>query len=86
MKRAKTLLAAGAIAERDVEGAERALTCQRRRNWGRRRFASPARWRRTCNNATIRAPFASIVAEKSVSPSDIVAPGAALFTVIDRAA
>jgi len=31
----------------------------------------------------VRAPFAGIVAEKSVSPGDIVAPGAAMFTVID---
>jgi RND family efflux transporter MFP subunit len=34
-------------------------------------------------NATIRAPFAGVVAERSVSPGDIVSPGAALFTVID---
>jgi RND family efflux transporter MFP subunit len=34
-------------------------------------------------NATIRAPFAGVISEKSVNPGDIVAPGAALFTVID---
>jgi RND family efflux transporter MFP subunit len=34
-------------------------------------------------NATIRAPFAGVVSEKSVNPGDIVAPGAALFTIID---
>ncbi|MBL0169875.1 MAG: efflux RND transporter periplasmic adaptor subunit [Gemmatimonadaceae bacterium] len=81
LKRAKTLVAAGAIAERDVEGAERAnVSAQAQLADANSRLST---MEKNLRNATIRAPFAGIVAEKSVSPGDIVAPGAALFTVID---
>jgi membrane fusion protein (multidrug efflux system) len=79
--RSKTLLAAGAIAERDVEGAERAnLIAQAQLADAKARVTAAEKGLR---NATVRAPFAGVVAEKSVSPGDIVSPGAALFTVID---
>ena len=81
LKRAKTLLAAGAIAERDVEGAERAnVSAEAQLADAKSRLSTVEK---NLRNATIRAPFAGVVAEKSVSPGDIVAPGAALFTVID---
>ena len=81
LQRAKTLVAAGAIAERDVEGAERAnLAAQAQLADAKARLGTAEK---NLRNATIRAPFAGVVAEKSVSPGDIVAPGAALFTVID---
>ena len=81
LQRAKTLVAAGAIAERDVEGAERAnLAAQAQLADAKARLTTVEK---NLRNATIRAPFAGVVAEKSVSPGDIVAPGAALFTVID---
>ncbi len=81
LKRATTLVAAGAIAERDVEGAERAnLSAQAQLADANARLSTVEK---NLRNATIRAPFAGVVAEKSVSPGDIVAPGAALFTVID---
>jgi RND family efflux transporter MFP subunit len=81
LKRAKTLNAAGAIADRDVEGAERAnLAAQAGLADAKARLASAEK---NLRNATVRSPFAGVVAEKTVSPGDIVAPGAALFTVID---
>ena len=81
LERAKTLLAAGAIAERDMEGAERAsLLAQAQLADARARLSSAEK---SVGNTTVRAPFAGIIAEKSVSPGDIVAPGAAMFTVID---
>lgn len=81
LKRAKTLVAAGAIAERDVEGAERAnVSAQAQLADAKARLTTAEK---NLKNATVRAPFAGIVAEKSVSAGDIVAPGAALFTVID---
>ena len=81
LQRAKTLVAAGAIAERDVEGAERAnLAAQAQLADAKARLTTVEK---NLRNATIRAPFAGVIAEKSVSPGDIVAPGAALFTVID---
>jgi membrane fusion protein (multidrug efflux system) len=81
LKRAKTLNAAGAIADRDVESADRAnLAAQAALADTKARLGVAEK---NLRNATIRAPFAGVVAEKSVSPGDIVAPGAALFTVID---
>ncbi len=81
LQRAKTLVAAGAIAERDVESAERAnVGAQAQLADAKARLSSAEK---NLANATIRAPFAGIVAEKSVSPGDIVSPGSALFTVID---
>ena len=80
-ERARTLVAAGAIAQRDVEAAERGnLAAQAQLADARARLASAEK---NLGNTTIRAPFAGVVSEKSVSPGDIVAPGAALFTVID---
>jgi membrane fusion protein, multidrug efflux system len=81
LQRARALVAAGAIAERDVESAERA-------SLGAQAQLADAESRRSSaeqnlRNTTVRAPFAGVVAERSVSPGDIVAPGAALFTVID---
>lgn len=81
LQRSRALAAAGAIAERDVESAERA-------NLGAQSALADAKARlsvaeKNLRNTQVRAPFAGIVAEKSVSPGDIVAPGAALFTVID---
>jgi RND family efflux transporter MFP subunit len=79
--RAKTLVAAGAIAERDVEAAERAnVSAQAQLADAKSRLSTVEK---SLKNATVRAPFAGVVAEKSVSPGDVVAPGAALFTVID---
>ncbi len=81
LQRSKTLAAAGAIADRDVEVATNA-------NLGTQAALADAKARldaaeKNLRNATIRAPFSGIVSERSVSPGDIVSPGGALFTVID---
>ena len=81
LQRAKTLLAAGAIAERDVEAADRGnLIAQSALAEVKARLASAEK---SMRNTVIRAPFAGVVSEKTVSPGDIVSPGTALFTVID---
>lgn len=81
LQRARTLVAAGAVAERDVESAERGeLAARAALADAQARVASAEK---NLRNATIRAPFAGVVSERSVSPGDIVSPGAALFTVID---
>ena len=81
LQRSRTLVAAGAIAERDVETAQRAeVAAQAQLADARSRLATAEK---NVENATIRSPFAGVIAEKSVNPGDIVAPGAALFTVID---
>ena len=81
LQRAKSLAGAGAIADRDVETVERAaLGAQAALADARSRLAQAEKVLRT---TTVRAPFAGVVAERTVSPGDIVTPGAALFTVID---
>ena len=81
LKRSKTLAAAGAIADRDVEAAERAtLSAQAQLADAKARLATA---QKNLRNTTIRAPFAGIVSERMVSPGDVVSPGSALFTVID---
>lgn len=81
LQRSKTLVAAGAIAERDVEGADRAnLGAQAQLADAKARLSSAEKMLR---NTIIRSPFAGVVAERTVSPGDIVSPGSAMFTVID---
>jgi len=81
LQRSKTLAAAGAIAERDVEGAERAaLGAQAQLADAKARLSSADK---NVRNTIIRAPFIGVVSERAVSPGDIVSPGSAMFTVID---
>ncbi len=81
LERSKTLVAAGAIAERDVESAQRAnLTAQAQLADAKARLSTAEK---NLRNTTVRAPFAGVVAERAVSAGDIVSPGTALFTVID---
>ena len=81
LRRSKTLAAAGANADRDVEGAERAhLAAQAQLADAKARLATAEK---NLRNTTIRSPFAGIVSERTVSAGDVVSPGAALFTVID---
>lgn len=81
LARSRTLLQAGAIAQRDLEssstqesGARAALAD------ARSRLATASK---NFENTRITAPFRGIVSVKSVSPGDVVQPGAALFTVVD---
>lgn len=81
LQRARTLVAAGAIAERDVESAQRAnLAAQAQLADARARLAMA---QKNVANSTIRAPFSGVVSERQVNPGDIVSPGAPLVTIID---
>lgn len=81
LERALRLHEAGAIAERDLElarvavGNSRAVLAD-----ARARMASA---RKQLSNATVRAPFAGVIGQKSVSAGDVVQPGTLLFTVVD---
>ena len=80
-ERANTLLAAGAIAEREVEGARRAnIAAQAQLADARSRLALAEK---QLSNTVVTAPFAGIVSERRVSGGDVVAPGGELFTVVD---
>lgn len=81
LSRAQRLYEAGAIAERELEMARSAVTNARAVVAdARARMASAAK---QLGNATVRAPFAGVVGQRSVSAGDVVQPGTLLFTVVD---
>lgn len=79
--RNEKLLAAGAIAERDIEESRRAaIAAQAALEDAHSRLATADKQFRS---TTVTSPFGGIVSERPVSPGDIVQPGTALFTVVD---
>jgi membrane fusion protein, multidrug efflux system len=81
LDRSERLNAAGAIADRDLENARLAYsTAQAQLANVKSAYAAANKQLRS---ATVRAPFAGIVAGDVVSAGDVVAPGTALFTVVD---
>ena len=81
LARNEKLLAAGAVAERDIEQARRAsIAAQAALEDANSRLASAEKQFRS---TTVTSPFGGIVSERPVSPGDIVQPGTALFTVVD---
>jgi RND family efflux transporter MFP subunit len=79
--RSARLLQAGAIAERDAEGARNAVASARAQLQAARAQATLAG--RSLGNATATAPFAGVVGVKRVSTGDVVTPGAELYSVVD---
>ena len=81
LQRSQTLLQAGAIAQRDLETAQtQATSAAAALADSKARLATAMK---NFDNTRIAAPFSGIVSQKSVSPGDVVQPGAALFTVVD---
>jgi RND family efflux transporter MFP subunit len=81
LARNEKLLAAGAIAERDIEQSRRAvIAAQAALEDANSRLASAERQYRS---TTVTSPFAGIVSDRPVSAGDVVQPGTALFTVVD---
>ena len=81
LARAQRLVKEGAIAERDVEIATRSDQAARAAlDDAKSRYANADE---NLNRTKITAPFGGVVSERAVSAGDVVAPGAALFTVID---
>jgi len=81
LARNEKLLAAGAIAERDIEQSRRAsIAAQAALEDANSRLASADRQYRS---TTVTSPFGGIVSERPVSAGDVVQPGTALFTVVD---
>jgi len=81
LARSRTLFAAGAIAERDLE--------QARRNAGAASAAlADARARlaiakKQVGNTTVTAPLSGVVSDRQASAGDVIQPGGAMFTVVD---
>lgn len=81
LARAQKLLAAGAIAERDIDQARRAAVAARAGVQDARARLAGAR--RQVGNTAITSPIGGVVSEKSVSAGDVTQPGGALFTIVD---
>jgi len=79
--RAISLAEAGAIADRDVEGARRGnIAAQAQLADARARLALAEK---QLSNTVVTAPFDGVVSERQVSAGDVVSPGGAMFTVVD---
>lgn len=81
VKRMDTLLAAGAISERDHEGVieqdAQARAALANAN------AGLVQAEKALANTEIRSPFAGIVSERMVSAGDVIGPGSPTFSVVD---
>lgn len=86
--RTKTLVAGGALAERDLETAQNAVTAAEaqvadanaRLADARSRLAAA---REQLGDTVVRAPISGTVSRREVNGGDVVAPGAPLVTIID---
>jgi RND family efflux transporter MFP subunit len=79
--RAQRLAAGGAIAERDLEIAERTRVTAEAQLENAKAVLSAAE--RQLQKTQLRAPFSGIVSERTVSEGDVVQSGNPLFTVVD---
>jgi RND family efflux transporter MFP subunit len=81
LDRARRLVEAGALSERDLELAERGQLSADAQLEGARAGLAAAQnqWQKT----QLRAPFAGIVSERMVNLGDVVQPGTEAFTVVD---
>jgi RND family efflux transporter MFP subunit len=81
LARNEKLLAAGAIAERDIDQSRRAsIAAQAALEDANSRLATAEKAYRS---TTVTSPFSGVVSERPVSSGDVVQPGTALFTVVD---
>lgn len=80
-ERTRALVAAGALAERNLESARSAAVAAEA-SLGQA-VAQQASARTQLGNATVRAPMDGAISQAPVHTGDVVAPGAALFTIID---
>ena len=81
LDRSERLNAAGAIADRDLENARLSYSTAMAQLANVK--SAYAQASKQLSNATVRAPFAGVVAGKVVSAGDVVSPGTSLFTVVD---
>jgi membrane fusion protein, multidrug efflux system len=81
LSRSEKLSEAGAIAERELEGARRANVAAQAQLADAQARLSLAQ--KQLNDARVRAPFAGVVSVRSVNGGDVVQPGAPMFTIID---
>ncbi len=81
LDRSERLNAAGAIADRDLENARLTYSTTMAQLANVKSVYAQAS--KALRSATVRAPFAGVVAGKVISAGDVVSLGAELFTVVD---
>jgi RND family efflux transporter MFP subunit len=81
LERAEKLLAAGAIAERDVENARRANTAAQSQLADAKARLTQAE--KQLEKTVVKSPIPGAVSVRSVSAGDLATPGAPLFTIVD---
>jgi RND family efflux transporter MFP subunit len=81
MQRTESLVKGGALAARDLEQARNAVA-NAEAQLAAARAREKAVWQQR-DDTTIRAPFGGIVSERAANIGDVVAPGAAIATIID---
>jgi membrane fusion protein, multidrug efflux system len=82
-ERQQRLEAAGAVAPRDVEAAQRALAAAQATMADAQSRLTAAQ--QQLGKTTFRAPFDGVVSDRPVSAGDVVQPGAAIATVVNPA-
>ncbi|HKG95407.1 MAG TPA: efflux RND transporter periplasmic adaptor subunit [Gemmatimonadaceae bacterium] len=81
LERSEKLIAAGAIAERDVEQARRGNTgAQAQLAAAKAQLASAEK---QLEKTRVRAPFTGIVSNRQVNAGDVVSPGGEMFTIVE---
>ena len=81
LARSQKLLAAGAIAEREIEQTRRSSVAATAALADARARLSMAQ--KQVGNTTVTAPISGVVSDRQASPGDVLQPGAAMFTVVD---
>lgn len=81
LERSKTLHAAGAISDRDLETAQAAATSAAAALADARSRLALAR--KQLDDTQVRSPMTGAVSSRAVSAGDVVQPGGALITVVD---
>jgi membrane fusion protein (multidrug efflux system) len=81
VERSSRLAGAGAIAERDLEQARNAQSLAQSQLADARARLTQAE--EQAGKAVVRAPLSGVVSARPVNAGDVVAPGTALFTVVD---
>ncbi|HKI03613.1 MAG TPA: efflux RND transporter periplasmic adaptor subunit [Thermoanaerobaculia bacterium] len=81
LERQRALVAAGAVAQRNVETAQQSVvTAQSSLALARSQLANAEK---QLGYTRVTAPFSGVVSERPVSGGDVVQPGTAIYTVVD---
>lgn len=81
LARSQKLLAAGAIAERDIEQTRRSAVAATAALADARARLSMAQ--KQVGNTTLTAPISGVVSDRQASAGDVLQPGGAMFTIVD---